>query len=302
MSPEFIKNKRDFPPQVGEEFKDRIEIWSFFGGQWVQGVTKFENENIVNVFFDEDGPYLDEIDHETGYVEYRGKGLKGEQKLTEGNLLLEEARLTKSAVRFWYKPSKGKWTFKNWVMVNDRDNIEEKDVDGNLANRYLWYLIPVISENRMYWSEEIRNSPIREISADELVLIKNSKDLLADYERISRELELNPTSLNSGTKIRSPQPKRRKRAKDIVIARANGSCENDRCNGMPPDVKKDGTPLFQVDHIIQLSEGGPDQPDNMIALCPNCHTAKTLGKNRNDMTSRLKKIALAKHNALVKNK
>jgi 5-methylcytosine-specific restriction protein A len=68
---------------------------------------------------------------------------------------------------------------------------------------------------------------------------------------------------------------------------------------MPPDVKKDGTPLFQVDHIVQLSDGGPDQPDNMIALCPNCHTAKTLGKNRNEMTRRLKKIALKRHTALL---
>jgi 5-methylcytosine-specific restriction protein A len=64
-------------------------------------------------------------------------------------------------------------------------------------------------------------------------------------------------------------------------------------------VKKDGTPIFQVDHIIQLSDGGPDQPDNMIALCPNCHAAKTLGGNRSEMTARLKTIALTRHSALT---
>jgi 5-methylcytosine-specific restriction protein A len=300
MESRFIPNRRSSPPQVGEQFKDRVEIWSFFGGQWVQGVTKFENENIVNVFFDEDGPYADEIDHETGTVEYRGKGLTGEQKLTEGNELLENARLSKSAIRFWYKPSKGNWTFKNWAAVIDRDNIEEEDVEGNLAKRFLWYLEPVVSEDKTFWPIGINEAPVREISIDEIVLIKNPRNLLADYARIAKELEANPTTLSSNVKPRTPQPRRRKRAKDIVIARAAGECENDQCTGMPPDVKKDGTPLFQVDHIIQLSDGGPDQPDNMVALCPNCHTAKTLGKNKNEMTSRLKKIAIQKHTALLK--
>jgi 5-methylcytosine-specific restriction protein A len=295
----FVANRRLRPPQVGEQFKDRVDIWSFFGGQWVQGVTKFESEEVVNVFFDEDGPYADEIDHETGAVEYRGKGLSGEQKLTEGNELLENARLSKSAIRFWYKPSKGIWVFKNWAVVIDRDNIEEEDVNGNLAKRFLWYLEPVISDHKDLWPTELIQSPAREISNEEVILVKNSKNLLADYAKIAKELEENPTTVSTNIKPRPPQPRRRKRAKDIVIARAEGLCENNECTGMPPDVKKDGTPLFQVDHIVQLSDGGPDQPDNMIALCPNCHTAKTLGKNRNEMTRRLKKIALKRHTALL---
>ena len=300
MTSRFIENRRKIAPQVGEQFKDRIEVWSLFGGQWVQGVTKFENEEIVNVFFDEDGPYADEIDHETGAVEYRGKGLTGEQKLTEGNLLLENARLNKSAIRFWYKPSKGNWVFKNWMAVVDRDNIEEEDVQGNLAKRFLWYLEPVVSADKELWPIELTQAPIRDISIDEVILVKNSRNLLADYARIAKELEDNPTTLAASLKPRTPQPRRRKRAKDIVVARAEGKCENDQCTGMPPDVKKDGTPLFQVDHIIQLSDGGPDQPDNMIALCPNCHTAKTLGRNKTEMTTRLKKIAMQKHSALLK--
>jgi 5-methylcytosine-specific restriction protein A len=299
MGSRFVANRRQIPPQVGEQFKDRVEIWTLFGGQWVQGVTRFENEEIVNVFFDEDGPYADEIDHETGAVEYRGKGLTGEQKLTEGNELLENARLSKSAIRFWYKPSKGNWLFRNWAAVADRDNIEEEDIEGNLAKRFLWYLEPVVSQDKTLWPAELVQALVRDISEDEVILLKNPKNLLLDYARIAKELEANPTTIASSAKPRTPQPRRRKRAKDIVIARAAGVCENDQCTGMPPDVKKDGTPLFQVDHIIQLSDGGPDQPDNMIALCPNCHTAKTLGKNKSSMTARLKRIAITRHAALL---
>ena len=292
-------NRRAFPPQIGEKFKDRKEIWNLFGGQYQQGVMKFPSEEFVNIFFKEDGPYPDEIDSETGTIEYRGRGLKGEQKLTAGNKYLEDARLTKSPARFWYRPTGGMWEFKTWVIVYDRENIEEEDVQGNLAMRYLWYLVPVASEHKELWPIEIIKSPIAQILPSEIRVVKNPKNLLEDYARIAKELENNPTSLNLNQKARAPQPKRRKRAKDVVIARAQGQCENDQCSGMPPDVKNDGTPIFQVDHILQLSEGGPDQPDNMIALCPNCHSAKTLGKNKLEMTSRLKNLVIAKHSSLM---
>ncbi len=32
---------------------------------------------------------------------------------------------------------------------------------------------------------------------------------------------------------------------------------------------------FQIDHRVPLWRGGPDAADNLQALCPNCHAAKT---------------------------
>lgn len=34
-------------------------------------------------------------------------------------------------------------------------------------------------------------------------------------------------------------------------------------------------PTFEVDHIIELRDGGKDEYDNLQALCPNCHSVKT---------------------------
>ncbi|PMP89919.1 MAG: hypothetical protein C0171_06085 [Caldisphaera sp.] len=41
--------------------------------------------------------------------------------------------------------------------------------------------------------------------------------------------------------------------------------------------KKDGENYVEVAHIIPLSEGGLDHPDNMVCLCPNCHKKLDLG-------------------------
>jgi HNH endonuclease len=35
----------------------------------------------------------------------------------------------------------------------------------------------------------------------------------------------------------------------------------------------DGVPLTHIHHIVEFAEGGPSTPDNLIALCPNCHAA-----------------------------
>ena len=34
-------------------------------------------------------------------------------------------------------------------------------------------------------------------------------------------------------------------------------------------------PTFEVDHIIELQDGGKDEYNNLQALCPNCHALKT---------------------------
>lgn len=34
-------------------------------------------------------------------------------------------------------------------------------------------------------------------------------------------------------------------------------------------------PTFEIDHIIELRDGGKDEYDNLQALCPNCHSLKT---------------------------
>jgi 5-methylcytosine-specific restriction protein A len=55
-----------------------------------------------------------------------------------------------------------------------------------------------------------------------------------------------------------------------VLKNANGTCEG--CGHPSPFKKKDGTPYLEVHHLIPLSEEGPDNIPNAVALCPNCHS------------------------------
>lgn len=60
------------------------------------------------------------------------------------------------------------------------------------------------------------------------------------------------------------------------LFRANGKC--DHCGNTAPFIRKTTRkPYLEVHHIIPLAEGGYDELENTMALCPNCHREAHLG-------------------------
>ena len=68
---------------------------------------------------------------------------------------------------------------------------------------------------------------------------------------------------------------RRPEIRRIALNRANGSCEYCSMQGF---VMMDGSIFLETHHIIPLSEGGTDTPENVASLCPNHHREAHLGK------------------------
>ncbi|MFJ9429965.1 HNH endonuclease [Streptomyces sp. NPDC101490] len=78
----------------------------------------------------------------------------------------------------------------------------------------------------------------------------------------------------------SRDPVRLRKAREAVLLRCQGACENPACGGQPVDVTDSGEAILEVDHVERIAEGGRDHPIQMIALCPNCHAMKERGSNR----------------------
>jgi 5-methylcytosine-specific restriction protein A len=56
-----------------------------------------------------------------------------------------------------------------------------------------------------------------------------------------------------------------------------------------------GDPILEVDHIHDIALGGRDHPQQMIALCPNCHAVKTRGGARGQLRQTLFATATKRH-------
>jgi 5-methylcytosine-specific restriction protein A len=54
-----------------------------------------------------------------------------------------------------------------------------------------------------------------------------------------------------------------------VLARAKGVCE--ACKGAAPFKRLDGSPYLEAHHTRRVSDGGPDHPRFVGAVCPTCH-------------------------------
>ena len=63
-----------------------------------------------------------------------------------------------------------------------------------------------------------------------------------------------------------------------VLLAARGACE--LCDEPAPFAGSDGEPFLEVHHVRPLGEGGPDQTDNAVAVCPSCHRQLHYGSDR----------------------
>lgn len=110
-----------------------------------------------------------------------------------------------------------------------------------------------------------------------------------------------PTSLNrlrhhaldaaSEPGERNPREARRRyhersaAVRNYVLARAAGTCES--CGQQAPFRRHDGTAYLEPHHIRRISDGGPDHPRWVGAVCPNCHREIHHGAEGEDKNRRL---------------
>jgi predicted HNH restriction endonuclease len=72
-----------------------------------------------------------------------------------------------------------------------------------------------------------------------------------------------------------------------ALANADGKCEC--CNKRAPFIREKFNPYLEIHHVKQLADNGPDTPQNVVAVCPNCHKELHFGVNREKIISKIYK-------------
>ena len=80
--------------------------------------------------------------------------------------------------------------------------------------------------------------------------------------------------------------------KAYAYERANGICEG--CQRTAPFLRADGSKYLEVHHLSRLADAGPDSPENVAALCPNCHREVHSGADGRTLNSRIRAAILEK--------
>ncbi|WP_457492762.1 HNH endonuclease [Streptomyces sp. P5_D11] len=294
-------------PLLGESFKDRDAIWRAYGGQKMAGIGCLA-DGILSVFSDDKGPYGDGRIPDMNWIAYAGDGLSGDQKITDGNELMAEHQSAGRPLRYWHKPFQRQCSFETWAVIVQCRLRWGIGADDRPRREFLWVLAPVPSPERETWPLDV----LAALEADTGELHDDTGDYRPGdvdpkardtaesdkdaYRRLAQKAEANAKQRGRLKKptladrfVRDPS------ARAAVITRSKGDCESPECAGHPDERTTGGLPILQVDHVRDLTKGGPDVPWNMIALCPNCHALKTYGVNREKLRRLLAATAKRLH-------
>ncbi|MET8979111.1 HNH endonuclease signature motif containing protein [Streptomyces sp. NPDC004539] len=294
-------------PIAGETHKNRTVIRDIYGGNGTGGITPLE-DGILAVYSREKGPYSDHLIPETGWVAYTGDGLRGDQAMTNGNLSLQRYQKAERALRYWHQPHRGNWSFESWVVVVQCYRRWGKGEDKKPRREYVWVLAPVPSPMRDTWPADI----IKYLERDDKTVHDESEEIFPvevedlvcgkDLTRQERYRRLAKAAREAQGGRRKPSKTvmverymRSPAAREAVIIRSDGRCENLACPGHSLEKTDAGQPILEVDHVNGLALTGQDVPESMIALCPNCHALKTRGVNRKALQGKLRDRAKELH-------
>jgi 5-methylcytosine-specific restriction protein A len=236
--------------ELGRTYNRRADIHSRFGGQQQGGIITPASYPIVVIITGEEGlehGYADRY-RPDGAFEYFGEGQTGDMELQRGNAAIERHSENGKSLLLFRKTNAG-LRFEGEMVCEGYHTERAPDRNGNERDAIVFELRPLDAI-----AEAVQETKPAQASLDELR---------------KRALEAGAIPNAASATAKRTVYQRSRDVRDYVLARANGHCEG--CQNPAPFMRADGTPYLEPHHTTRVSDGGPDHPAHVIALCPNCH-------------------------------
>jgi 5-methylcytosine-specific restriction protein A len=236
--------------EVGRIYNRRSDIHVRFGGQQQGGIITPSKHPMEIVITGEAGLLHGYTDQQRadGVFEYFGEGQKGDMELARGNAAIaHHAERGKDLLMFRKEGNRlrfmGEWVYSGHRLERG------KDTDGNERQAIVFELTPL---------EDIVGELERDVSLGTTLI-----------DELRRRAFAAAKEMPGRSEGRRNVYERSRDVRDYVVARAKGQCEG--CDQPAPFLRPNGTPYLEPHHLRRLSDGGPDDPKHVIAVCPTCH-------------------------------
>jgi 5-methylcytosine-specific restriction protein A len=257
---------------VGEKY-NRWELHDKFGGQRYSGISTPANHPLIFIFTGDSGEeygYDDEF-RDDGSFMYTGEGTEGDMVMEGGNEAIrahqqnaEDIHLFEDTDYPWIVTYVGQFEYvgHDWVTLEDQDGKDREAIRFRLE--------PVGGTE-----VEIEDGTPRSLSDSEL--FEKAKQSTPDSSGRARS---SGTSSSGGRHY-----SRSEVVKEFALRAADGVCQG--CEDTAPFRDEQGDWFLEVHHLHRRSDGGADDPENVIALCPNCHRRVHHGQDGEEFNQRL---------------
>jgi 5-methylcytosine-specific restriction enzyme A len=244
--------------EIGRRYRRR-KLHDQYGGQRQGGTSTPRDHPFIMLITGKSGTAYGYHDgwEDSGTFRYFGHGQVGDMQFVSGNRAIRDHAADGRELHLFEDVGRGFIRYVSEMTCAGYEWVADvNDVDGNPRRAIAFQLVPV---------EAIEDRPARA-----------EDDEPADDGFWSRSLEdLRNAALEAPDPTESSAAARRRvwvrsRALRIyVLRRSNGACE--ACGDPAPFTTPNGRPFLEAHHTRRLSDGGPDDPRWVIAVCPNCH-------------------------------
>jgi 5-methylcytosine-specific restriction protein A len=246
--------------EVGRIYNRREELHAHYGGQAQGGISTPGGHPFIMLFTGESGEQYGYSDGWTdeGVFVYTGEGQRGDMSFVRGNRAIRDHAQDGKELELFKALGKGKgYRYLGQFTSPTWEYREGNDVDGVRRQTIAFHLVPF--------------SDVAEIS--------DSVDTTEPIETLRKRAYDAATDSSSGTETVAKRVayERSKAVRDYVLKRADGTCEC--CQQPAPFKRDDGSPYLEPHHTRRVSDGGPDHPRWVAAVCPNCHREIHCGEN-----------------------
>ncbi|RWO83199.1 MAG: HNH endonuclease [Mesorhizobium sp.] len=235
----------------GRVYNRRADIHARFRGQQQGGIITPAGHNLVIIMTGEAGldhGYADKWQAD-GVFEYFGEGQVGHMQMAKGNrAVAEHARNGKDLLLFEKEYPARTLRFRGAMVCEGWHHLQSPDTKGTVRQAIVFELRPL-------------DAIVESVEA-----LPPVQDDLATLRALAYNAAAPSTAV--GSAVRTIYQRSRD-VRDYVLRRAIGTCEG--CCNPAPFKRPDDSPYLEPHHIRRASDGGPDDPRFVIALCPNCH-------------------------------
>lgn len=261
--------------QVGNQFL-RKELHDQFKGQRQHGISTPAAESFIFIFTDpesEEYGYSDQF-LGNGLFLYSGEGQVGDMKMDGGNERILNHRENGDTLHVFEKVDEqngaGVVAYDGAYEYVDHYWERAPDDNGNMRDAVRFKLAPVGGVE-----SEVDESEAAGLSPEEL--FERAKENTSSTTGPDSSSTTSASTGNSYT--------RSDLVRDFALRLADGICRG--CGEEGPFIDQDGERFLEVHHLYRVSDGGVDDPENVIAICPNCHREVHYGRNGDELNEKL---------------
>jgi 5-methylcytosine-specific restriction protein A len=256
--------------EVGTQY-NRWFIHDILKGERYKGIATPSDWPMVLLFTGDSGSvygYEDTFLEDDSFL-YTGEGTEGDMTMDGGNIAIRDHKANDDALHL-FEDTEMPWMV---TYLGEYEYVSHKtdtlpDENGNDRDAFRFRLVPV-------GGVEIEGPSPGSLSDEEL------------YEKAKQSTPTASSQSPRGSGSGSGRSYSRSAyVREYALREADGVCQG--CGEEAPFIAENGKPYLEVHHITRMSDGGADSPENVVALCPNCHRRVHEGRDGDEFNQSLK--------------